>query len=107
MSKTKYYFDSENLEFVPIKRTFIDRIYRLSLFLISSVIIGAFITVILLNTEFIDVNESLGRILSSDLRSKCNYPRENLSSMDGAVIFKTDIQSKETEIVGEIGRAHV
>ena len=55
-----------------------------------------------LNTEFIDVNESLGRILSSDLRSKCNHPRENLSSMDGAVIFKTDIQSKETEIVGEI-----
>lgn len=59
MSKTKYYFDSENLEFVPIKRTFIDRIYRLSLFLISSVIIGAFITVILLNTEFIDTPKEI------------------------------------------------
>ena len=59
MSKTKYYFDSDNLEFVPIKRTFIERIYRLSLFLISSVIIGAFITVLLLNTDFIDTPKEI------------------------------------------------
>ena len=30
-----------------------------------------------LNSEFIDVNESFGRILASDLYSKCDYPREN------------------------------
>ena len=59
MSKTKYYFDSDNLEFVPIKRTFIERIYRLSLFLISSVIIGAFITVLLMNTDFIDTPKEI------------------------------------------------
>ena len=34
--------------------------------------------------------------------SKCDYPRENLSSMDGAVIFKSDLKLKEIEIVGEI-----
>ena len=55
-----------------------------------------------LNSEFVDVNESLGRILASDLYSKCDYPRENLSSMDGAVIFKSDLQLKEIKIVGEI-----
>ena len=59
MSKTKYYFDSDNLEFVPIKRTFIERIYRLSLFLISSVIIGAFITVLLMNTDLIDTPKEI------------------------------------------------
>jgi len=59
MSKTKYYFDSDNLEFVPIKRTFIERIYRLSLFLISSVIIGAFITGVLLYTDFIDTPKEI------------------------------------------------
>ena len=59
MSKTKYYFDSDNLEFVPIKRTFIERSYRLSLFLISSVIIGAFITVLLMNTDFIDTPKEI------------------------------------------------
>ena len=59
MSKNKYYFDSENLEFVPIKRTFAQRIYGLSLLLISSVIIGSFITIILLNTDFIDTPREL------------------------------------------------
>jgi len=59
MSKTKYYFDSDNLEFVPIKKTFIQRFYRLSLFLISSVIIGSFITIILLNTDFIDTPKEI------------------------------------------------
>ena len=55
-----------------------------------------------LKSEFIDINESFGRILASDLYSKCDYPRENLSSMDGAVIFKSDLKLKEIEIVGEI-----
>ena len=55
-----------------------------------------------LKSEFIDINESFGRILASDLYSKCNYPRENLSSMDGAVIFKSDLKLKEIEIIGEI-----
>ena len=59
MSKTKYYFDSDNLDFVPIKRTFLQRFYRLSLFLISSVIIGSFITIILLNTDFIDTPKEI------------------------------------------------
>ena len=55
-----------------------------------------------LKSEFIDINESFGRILASDLYSKCDYPRENLSSMDGAVIFKSDLKLKEIEIIGEI-----
>ena len=55
-----------------------------------------------LKSEFIDINESFGRILASDLYSKCDYPRENLSSMDGVVIFKSDLKLKEIEIVGEI-----
>ena len=59
MSKTKYYFDSDNLEFVPIKRTFIERVYRLSLFLFGSIIIGAFITVLLLNTDFVDTPKEI------------------------------------------------
>ena len=55
-----------------------------------------------LKSEFIDVNESFGRILASDLYSKCDYPRENLSSMDGVVIFKSDLKLKQIEIIGEI-----
>ena len=59
MSKTKYYFDSDNLEFVPIKNTLGNRIYRLSLFLISSVIFGAFITIILFNTDFVNTPKEI------------------------------------------------
>ena len=59
MSKTKYYFDSDNLEFVPIKRSLTNRIYRLSLFLISLVIFGAFITVLLFNTDFVDTPKEI------------------------------------------------
>jgi len=59
MSKTKYYFDSDNLEFVPIKNTLGNRIYRLSLFLLSSVIFGAFITVILFNTDFVNTPKEI------------------------------------------------
>ena len=59
MSKTKYYFDKDNLEFIPIKRTNLNKLYNLLLFLISSIIFGGFITVLLLNTEFIDTPQEL------------------------------------------------
>ena len=59
MSKTKYYFDKDNLEFIPIKGTNLNKLYNLLLFLISSIIFGGFITVLLLNTEFIDTPQEL------------------------------------------------
>ena len=59
MSKTKYYFDKDNLEFIPIKSTNLNKLYNLLLFLISSIIFGGFITVLLLNTEFIDTPQEL------------------------------------------------
>jgi len=59
MSKTKYYFDKDNLEFIPIKRTNLNKLYNLLLFLIGSIIFGGFITVLLLNTEFIDTPQEL------------------------------------------------
>ena len=59
MSKTKYYFDKDNLEFIPIQRTNLNKLYNLLLFLISSIIFGGFITVLLLNTEFIDTPQEL------------------------------------------------
>ena len=55
-----------------------------------------------LKSELIDLKESFGRILATDLYSKCDYPRDNLSSMDGAVIFKSDLRLKEIKIIGEI-----
>ena len=55
-----------------------------------------------LKSEFIDINESFGRILASDLYSQCDYPRGNLSSMDGAVIFRSDLKLKKIKIIGEI-----
>ena len=59
MSKTKYYFDKDNLEFVPIKRTNLNKLYNLILFLISSIIFAGFITVLLLNTELINTPQEL------------------------------------------------
>ena len=59
MSKTKYYFDKDNLEFVPIKRTNLNKLFNLILFLISSIIFAGFITVLLLNTEFINTPQEL------------------------------------------------
>jgi len=59
MSKTKYYFDKDNLEFIPIKRTNLNKLYNLILFLISSIIFAGFITVLLLNTEFINTPQEL------------------------------------------------
>ena len=55
-----------------------------------------------LKSELIDLKESFGRILATDLYSKCDYPRDNLSSMDGAVVFKSDLRLKEIKIIGEI-----
>ena len=52
--------------------------------------------------EFISVDDCLGRVLCNDLLSKSNYPRENLSAMDGAVIFKKDIRLSNIKIIGEI-----
>ena len=59
MSKTKYYFDKDNLEFIPIKRTNLNKLFNLILFLISSIIFAGFITVLLLNTEFINTPQEL------------------------------------------------
>ncbi len=59
MSKTKYYFDKDSLEFIPIKRTNLNKLYNLILFLISSIIFAGFITVLLLNTEFINTPQEL------------------------------------------------
>ena len=59
MSKTKYYFDKDNLEFIPIKRTSLNKLFNLILFLISSIIFAGFITVLLLNTEFINTPQEL------------------------------------------------
>ena len=59
MSKTKYYFDKDNLEFIPIKRTNLNKLFNLILFLISSIIFAGFITVLLLNTEFVNTPQEL------------------------------------------------
>jgi len=67
MSKTKYYFDKDNLEFVPIKRTNLNKLYNLILFLISSIIFAGFITVLLLNTEFINTPQEL--VQSREIRN--------------------------------------
>ena len=49
-----------------------------------------------LKSELIDLQESFGRILATDLYSKCDYPRDNLSSMDGAVVYKWKKQGQIT-----------
>lgn len=67
MSKNKYYFDKDNLEFVPIKRTNLNKLYNLILFLISSIIFAGFITVLLLNTEFINTPQEL--VQSREIRN--------------------------------------
>ena len=53
-------------------------------------------------SELIDVEDCLDRILMKNQHSKCNYPRENLSSMDGVVIYKNDINNLGIKIIGEI-----
>ena len=67
MSKTKYYFDKDNLEFVPIKRTNLNKLFNLILFLISSIIFAGFITVLLLNTEFSNTPQEL--VQSSEIKN--------------------------------------
>ena len=98
MSKTKYYFDSDNLEFVPIKRTFLQRFYRLSLFLISSVIIGSFITIILLNTDFIDTPKEIVQAREIDnyelqlrvLNKKLDQVESTLETLKIEIIVSTE-----------------
>ncbi len=52
--------------------------------------------------ELIDVEDSLNRILMENHYSMCNYPRENLSAMDGVVIYKNDLNAQVIKIIGEI-----
>jgi molybdopterin molybdotransferase len=52
-------------------------------------------------SEIIRTNDSHLRILSKDYLSKLNHPRTNLSSMDGVVIHKNDINRKTFKISGE------
>ena len=98
MSKNKYYFDSENLEFVPIKKTFTQRIYGLSLFLISSIIIGSFITIILLNTDFIDTPKELVQAREINnyelqlrvLNKKLDQVESTLANIEKEIIVSTE-----------------
>ncbi len=54
--------------------------------------------------EKIDIKDSFGRVLISNLNSKRNQPELDLSSMDGYVVRKRDLSSlpKKFELVGEI-----
>ena len=50
--------------------------------------------------ELVDTEQCIKRILSKTYSSKLDLPRENLSSMDGAVIFKNEMK-KKLKITGE------
>ena len=54
--------------------------------------------------EKIDIKDSFGRVLISNLSSKRNQPELDLSAMDGYVVRKKDLSSlpKKFELVGEI-----
>ena len=54
--------------------------------------------------EKIDIKDSFGRVLISNLSSKRNQPELDLSAMDGYVVRKKDLSSlpKTFELVGEI-----
>ncbi len=51
--------------------------------------------------EVINTEDSIKRVLAENLFSKDNYPRENLSAMDGAVIWQNNTKEK-IKIIGEI-----
>ena len=51
--------------------------------------------------EVINTEDSIKRVLVDKLFSKDNYPRENLSAMDGAVIWQNNTKEK-IKIIGEI-----
>ncbi len=50
--------------------------------------------------ELVDTEQCIKRILSKTYSSKLDLPRENLSSMDGVVIFKSEMK-KKLKITGE------
>ena len=53
-------------------------------------------------TERINIQNSHMRIISKEILSKFNYPRNNTSAMDGIVIFKSELRkNKILKIVGE------
>ena len=54
--------------------------------------------------EKIDIKDSFGRVLRSNLNSKRNQPEIDLSAMDGYAVRKRDLSSlpKKFELVGEI-----
>ena len=54
--------------------------------------------------EKIDIKDSFGRVLISNLNSKRNQPELDLSAMDGYAVRKSDLSSlpKKFELVGEI-----
>ena len=54
--------------------------------------------------EKIDIKDSFGRVLISNLNSKRNQPELDLSAMDGYAVRKRDLSSlpKKFELVGEI-----
>ena len=43
-------------------------------------------------TEIINIFKSHKRIISKNILAKTDSPRSNLSAMDGAVIFKTELK---------------
>ncbi len=53
------------------------------------------------NFEVINTENSIKRVLAQSLFSKEDYPRDNLSAMDGVVIWKNDTE-KKIKIIGEI-----
>ena len=53
-------------------------------------------------TERINIQNSHMRIISKEILSKFDYPRNNTSAMDGIVIFKSELRkNKILKIVGE------
>ena len=57
-----------------------------------------------LNHETVNLNRSLGRVASHDIKSNLNLPQNNLSSMDGYAIKYKDaiiINNHPASIVGE------
>ena len=56
-----------------------------------------------ISTEEIMVNDSLGRILSSNVKSTINSPPFNMSAMDGYAIKLTELnKSKKFSVKNEI-----
>ena len=54
--------------------------------------------------EKIDIKDSFGRVLISNLNSKRNQPELDLSAMDGYAVRERDLSNlpKKFELIGEI-----